>query len=371
MWLKILAECVDEDVAVLPDDSIVFPVKAVLAPSDAFSSCKYDASLLVSALGLTLLPRSTEKSLNSVASQGLFCSYLDINKWELIVRNGKLEFRCSIYDSGPGSKLMDFVFRTPEAVKLSTCIEFYIEKLSCFIHIQSECATTNPGCEGWDNVSINDSSIVSSIYGAAAEAPVLKLPSSADSVPRLGLMQRQRHAVWLRECLQRKAGLLYNDGVIEVSASVIVSHLRGALTVSLIFKNRSSMCIVSLFSRLEDCPKSLKGTYNPDETTVAELLDSDESCQQDVTFICSGPFSAPPKLRISYRRAAGTIGTELISLPVIMASFTEPWVMTGAEFRSRWAPLAREGEFELTDAFLPQHKLGVLSVAYTLATVYS
>lgn len=64
--------------------------------------------------------------------------YTDFYKWSLNQDAGKLALQLSVFADSSFSRRNDYTFRTKEAVRMSTCIEFFIEKFMSVCHIGEE-----------------------------------------------------------------------------------------------------------------------------------------------------------------------------------------------------------------------------------------
>jgi hypothetical protein len=135
-WLQMLTRAVDEDVAIIPDEDIEFKVKAKVDPLGVLNPMDYSTSLMVSANAVCVVAPDPPGSFNT--KQQCFWVYTDFYKWSLLSQNGKLALLVNVFSDSTFSKRMEFIFRTKEAVRLATAIEFFIEKFMTAMHLQLE-----------------------------------------------------------------------------------------------------------------------------------------------------------------------------------------------------------------------------------------
>jgi hypothetical protein len=135
-WLQMLTRAVDEDVAIIPDEDIEFKVKAKVDPLGVLNPMDYSTSLMVSAHAVCVVAPDPPGSFN--VKQQCFWVYTDFYKWSLLSQNGKLALLVNVFSDSTFSKRMEFIFRTKEAVRLATAIEFFIEKFMTAMHLQLE-----------------------------------------------------------------------------------------------------------------------------------------------------------------------------------------------------------------------------------------
>ena len=139
-WLILLTRAVDEDVAILPDEELLFKVKPKVDPTGALPATDYTTSLRVSAHGISVcLPDANQKALtNNIDKEIYFWVYTDFYKWSLLSQNGKLALLINVFADATFSRRNEFIFRNKEAVRLATSIEYFIEKFMCVMHIRLE-----------------------------------------------------------------------------------------------------------------------------------------------------------------------------------------------------------------------------------------
>eukprot|EP01042_Synura_sphagnicola_P002686 gene2686-3262_t len=136
LWLRILTRAVDEDVAILPDEELVFKVKAKADPTSTLNGTDYSTLIKVSAFGVSVCAPDSAASSKDV--ERFFWVYTDFYKWSLISQNGKLALLLNVFADNTFSRRHEFVFRSKEAVRLATAIEYFIEKFMCVMHVRLE-----------------------------------------------------------------------------------------------------------------------------------------------------------------------------------------------------------------------------------------
>ena len=135
-WLKILTRAVDEDVAILPDEELVFKVKPKVDPLSVLNPSDYSTSLKVSANGISVCTPSPANPAQDF--EHYFWAYTDFYKWSLLSQNGKLALLVNVFSDSSFTKRIEYIFRNKEAVRLATAIEYFIEKFMTVMHIRLE-----------------------------------------------------------------------------------------------------------------------------------------------------------------------------------------------------------------------------------------
>jgi len=143
-WLQVITRAVDEDVAVVPDDELVFTVKPRVDPSGKLLKNEYSTALKVSASGVSVC----HVAANDEFQEKFFWCYTDFFKWSILHHSGKTGLQVSIFTSTDFDvkDRQEFLFRTRDAVKLATAVEFYIEKFMAAMHLylEGEESTSTP-----------------------------------------------------------------------------------------------------------------------------------------------------------------------------------------------------------------------------------
>jgi hypothetical protein len=128
-WLQLLTRAVDEDVAILPDEELVFQVKPKLDPLQALPCNDYTTSLRVSAHGISVCVPDRNGRSDALEREVYFWVYTDFYKWSLICPDGKLALLVNVFADSSFSRRYEYVFRTKDASRLATAIEYFIEKV--------------------------------------------------------------------------------------------------------------------------------------------------------------------------------------------------------------------------------------------------
>ena len=138
LWLQILTRVIDEDVAVVPDDHMNFVVKARQDPTRQLVLDEYTTCMKVSAAGVSVTTQ--QGSSNGEFTEKFFWCYTDFFKWSLIHHKNKMALQISVFMSAEfdAKHRQEFLFRTREAQRLASAIEFYIEKFMSIMHLWLE-----------------------------------------------------------------------------------------------------------------------------------------------------------------------------------------------------------------------------------------
>lgn len=132
-WLKLLTRAVDEDVAIVPDEDLVFKVKPKIDPLGNLPSKEYSTSLKVSSNGISVTTPD-----NKAEREHYFWVYTDFYKWSMLSQGGKLALLVNVFADSSFSRRHEYIFRTMDASRLATAIEFFIEKFMSVMHIRLE-----------------------------------------------------------------------------------------------------------------------------------------------------------------------------------------------------------------------------------------
>ena len=147
-WLRLITRAVDEDVAILPDEDLVFKVKPKVDPMGILPATDYSTSLKVSAHGVSVCTPDSSSSQGTLVPsyvagspyerEHYFWVYTDFYKWSLISQGGKLALLVNVFADPSFSRRNEYIFRNKEAVRLATAIEYFIEKFMSVMHIRLE-----------------------------------------------------------------------------------------------------------------------------------------------------------------------------------------------------------------------------------------
>jgi len=135
-WLQVITRAIDEDVAIVPDDELIFLVKPRVDPSNKLLKNEYSTALKVSASGVSVCHAAS----NDELQEKFFWCYTDFFKWSILHHSGKTGLQVSVFTSTDFNvkDRQEYLFRTRDAVKLATAIEFYIEKFMAAMHLYLE-----------------------------------------------------------------------------------------------------------------------------------------------------------------------------------------------------------------------------------------
>ena len=121
-------------------------MKPNVDPSGIFSQTDYSTSLKVSAYGVSVCAPDLNGNVHE--KEHFFWVYTDFYKWSLVNPKGKWALVVNVFADSSFGRRNEFVFRHPEAKRLATAIEFFIEKFMTVMHIGLELSTsgdTNSG----------------------------------------------------------------------------------------------------------------------------------------------------------------------------------------------------------------------------------
>ena len=144
VWLQLLTRVIDEDVAVVPDDHMNFVVKARQDPTRQLVLDEYSTCMKVSAAGVSVATQ--QGSGTGEYTEKFFWCYTDFFKWSLIHHKNKMALQVSVFMSAEFDvkHRQEFLFRTRDAQRLASAIEFYIEKFMSIMHLWLEGEDEDP-----------------------------------------------------------------------------------------------------------------------------------------------------------------------------------------------------------------------------------
>jgi len=385
-WLKILTRSVDEDVAVLPDEELVFKVKPKVDPLTQFNSTDYSTSLKVSANGISVT--SPNQITGSPDHEHYFWAYTDFYKWSLLSQHGKLALLINVFTDASFSRRHEYIFRNKEAVRLATAIEFFIEKFMTVQHIQLELTakSTDYDVENGDilretgglgasaavdewqedaqnaNIDLldmddapinaapisaaptNSTATADSLFGddpfgddpfaAPAAAPALTVKQA----PPLTQVQMNQHLLWLKGALNGSGGPLYDDGVLQIATKIEVKASQAR--VFLYFRNKGPGRIENMAVKINDPA----GLLRFELAALAPTLEPMCTATQILMVACVKPATPGPSLRVTYLDSLQGERDNTVDLPINTATFNEPLQLTGADFSVKWNQLTAPGQ---------------------------
>jgi len=419
-WLQMLTRAVDEDVAIIPDEDIEFKVKAKVDPLGVFNAMDYSTSVMVSANAVCVVAPDPPGSFN--LRQQCFWVYTDFYKWSLLSQNGKLALLVNVFSDATFSKRMEFIFRTKEAVRLATAIEFFIEKFMTAMHIQLELLEDgmdeaaeeqhkmkHAAAEDWEEdaphqqhqtqegdllgFDTDDSPRASAppappatnandldFFGESAPPPppdanMNQFNAFDDDSFGFGNSQGEKsqtvqltdaqvaqHKAWLQAATLSGVGPLYDDGILQIACKLEVRGSQARLT--LFFRNKSGDAnITELATEMNDPAGLLRKQLGPLAANINPLGQTD----QQIMVECMTPVSPGPTLTVSYRASDNRLRNNTFNLPVTVMSFNEPLALNFADFNSRWNMLVGPGQ-EGVEEFRPSHTVDKDGVAKALSS---
>lgn len=390
-WLQMLTRAVDEDVAIIPDEDLVFKVKPKVDPTGNLNQQDYSTTLKVSANAVTLMGPDPQGGALGADKEYNVWIYTDFYKWSLLSQNGKLALLINVFVDSTFSKRMEFVFRSTEAVRLATAIEFYIEKFMTCMHIRLEGGEiAGGGAGGGDEepqpsraaapprpqaapvvkevnlLDMGDDFLpMSPTTKSAGPPPVPTAPSGGgfsgdfdffgDSAPaapaapaRIALTADQvsQHATWLQSAFLTGSGPIYDDGNLQIACTVEIRGSQGRLT----FQVRCRVGI-SDATELSIQVVDSAGLLRFEAGQIPPVLAAGAQASLQIMVECMKPIAPGPSLQIKYRNRDG-LHDNKIDIPVIMSSFNEPLQINGADFMQRWEKL-KAGGTESVEVFNP------------------
>ena len=415
-WLQMLTRAVDEDVAIVPDEDIEFKVKAKVDPLGVLNAMDYSTSLMVSANAVCVVAPDPPGSFN--LKRVCFWVYTDFYKWSLLSQNDKLALLVNVFADKTFTKRNEFIFRTKDAVRLATAIEFFIEKFMTVMHIQLELQdpadvaqdeeeeTTggkmavadhgewrNDGVNqgygkevdllGFDDSTVESKPAVSTdsgldFFGSPSTAATAAsnvnsafaddpFGMSLDSTPARGSTltdaQIEQHRKWHQAITISGSGPLYDDGTLQIAIKVEIRLSQGRLTF--FYRNNSvSNTISGLQVTVSDSANFLRMQTG----NLASSLSPHAQEEQQIMVECMHPGWPGPQLTVTYEEAGKGVRSNTISLPVTVVSFNEPLKLGGTDFESRWNMLSGPGQEEM-EVFYPSAPVTVQSVVRAMGSV--
>lgn len=421
-WLQMLTRAVDEDVAIIPDEDIEFKVKAKVDPLGVLNPMDYSTSLMVSANAVCVVAPDPPGSFN--VKQQCFWVYTDFYKWSLLSQNGKLALLVNVFSDSTFSKRMEFIFRTKEAVRLATAIEFFIEKFMTAMHIQLELQEgaldhtedsskletgklAHASAQDWEPDQVNSAAAEIDLLGfddtpapapakiasnaprdefglplSSTSAPVSAPPppaafngfdddpfgfgTSSSSTPAtvpLSQAQMDQHHNWFLAAAVSGGGPFYDDGTLQIATKIEIRGSQGRLT--LFYRNKSNTAQVNNLSiTVNDTASLLRMDVSPLQSTLAPLSQTD----QRIMVECMAAVAPGPTLTIAYNDSVSGQRNNTLPLPLVVASFNEPASLNSTDFSNRWNMLTSLGQ-EGHERFTPQRPLSHDALLQFLSSV--
>jgi hypothetical protein len=429
-WLQMLTRAVDEDVAIIPDEDIEFKVKAKVDPLGVLNPMDYSTSLMVSAHAVCVVAPDPPGSFN--VKQQCFWVYTDFYKWSLLSQNGKLALLVNVFADSTFSKRMEFIFRTKEAVRLATAIEFFIEKFMTAMHLQLELQEgaldqvtesetgkfAHAAAHDWepdqadvvaaaaeiDLLGFDDSpapstkSASTSGRGVTDEfglpvAPVASAVASSTPKPPAAFNGFDDDPFGFNTT--SPAATAPPSSVIHLTQTQINQHKQwyystalsgggpfyddGVLQIASKIEVRGSQGRLTLYYRnksntvtITNLTVSINDEANLLRMEVGPLQSTFEpstQTEQRVMVECMAPATPGPTLTISYSDSTRSQRNNTLDLPLIVTSFNEPVTLSSGDFQNRWNMLSGPGQ-EGQRRFSPQKTLSHDTIVQFLSLVW-
>jgi hypothetical protein len=419
-WLKLLTRAVDEDVAILPDEELEFKVKPKVDALGVFNQQDYSTTIRVSANAVTVTAPDPPGSFNE--KQQCFWVYTDFYKWSLLSQNGKIALLINVFTDATFQRRHEFIFRSKEAVRLATAIEFFIEKFMTVMHIRLELADgadaqiaaqvaqeslQHAGADEWvDDAAIptkemdllgfdndvpppapptNQNTANRQVdffsesappappankqvdifgddpfgFGSPAAPPA---PTGPTKYPPLNSAQIAQHGAWMRAGLVAHQGPIYDDAILQVAYKLEVRGSQGRLTF--LIKNASTSASLSDLSiTIQDPSGLLRFESGPVNATLAPLGQQ----QVQVMMECMKPVFPGPTMSVHYKSSTNEIRDESVQLPVSVTCFLEPITMNATDFASKWQAL--HGDQETMEVVTSQNAFTAAQVTHAVTSV--
>ena len=422
-WLKLITRAVDEDVAILPDEDLLFNVKAKSQPSNVLPATDYTTVLKVSANGVSV----SVPDQKGIERQIMMWIYTDFYKWSLVSKNGKLALSINVFSDASFSRRDEYEFRHKEAVRLATAIEYYIEKFMSVMHVRLETmegvalddeeagktglhvvdknewrdddevvpdapvaeldllgldspspAATNSADPFGDNpfggtttaksVSSSNPSAVADPFGddpfgSSDPFGMSEAPVVAGPklAPPLTAAQIVQHKKWYQNVTQMKSGPLYDDGVLQIALKVEVKASQARVTF--MYRNQSPATLSAFDLSIEDGSGLIRFQFSPYSNEISSLA----SGQITLMVECMKPASPGPDIKISYVDSLMGKRDNTINLPISVTTFNEQLPLNATDFMAKWQQLSQPG-LEGQQVFNVSYPINATSMKQALTT---
>ena len=371
MWLQILTRCVDEDVAILTDESYNYRTKSQVDPlGGVLPVYSYDLTLSLSALGVAVRVPGN----GGLRQLGYWC-YHDVVDWAVFRQNGKLTLRISVLEDGPGSKRLDFVVRSPDAVRIASCLEICIEKYMSFLSVRTEVdymkkLRVNHTASSMDNDSSagepsSDVSVWDTVWDTREGGGFVT--ASVHKYSTLPASLRQENASRLHEVMVSKHGALFSDSLFQVA--VTEGNVRvheGRVRIELFYRNHGVVDI-------NDLACAVSGGDNNFAVELSNMPKTELSpcgvSGQTIEVVCMGVGSCSLSLELSYTNAESDRSCRTsIRLPVSVSSFVCSLRLSGDDYAGKWAAMTGV-DCEITEVFQAPQLLNPFAVVALMEEV--
>ena len=429
-WLKIITRAIDEDVAILPDEDLFFKVKPKVDPLGNLCATDYSTTLKVSANGIAVWGTDANTGLDK---QYYFWIYTDFYKWSLLSQQGKLALLVNVFADSSFSKRNEFIFRTKEALRLSTAIEFFIEKFMSVMHVRMEGkegvdmpAAVGDGAQGMiqanheefdqhedaaqelDLLNMDDGFGQSPASNTTPKpvannadpfgssdpfgAPVEEKPKPASKAQTVDLFGDDPFGAPAPAPApapaQPKVAPPLTDVQLQQHKAWLFSSMTqnggpiyddGTIQIASKVELRASQARLSLFYRNQSGNAVSKFNLtlkDPAELTrfeAAKVPSSDVAAgtngQVVVMMECMKPASPGPTLTVQYTDSALGDRDATIQLPICLTTFNEGINLNGQDFLAKWGQLAAQAGQEQQEVIKPSNPIKPEVILQALTSV--
>lgn len=183
--------------------------------------------------------------------------------------------------------------------------------------------------------------------------------------PPLTEAQVAVHAQWFKNILARQSGSFYDDGSLQIAVTVEVRGSQGRVTF--FFRNQSAAILSNFSLSIDDSGGLTRFELGPGPATI-DALSNSNYLQQQLMIECMKPVASIPVVTISYTDALAGKRSNTLALPVVVASFNDPLLISGLDFITRWDSLTAQG-LQAQEVFHPAHPVIAAEITAGLGTV--
>jgi hypothetical protein len=386
-WLKLITRCVDEDVAILPDEELIFKVKPKVDPLSVLNPNDYSTTLKVCANGIAVT--SPNAMSGGKDHENYFWAYTDFYKWSLLSQSGKLALLINVFADSTFTRRHEYIFRNKEAVRLATAIEFFIEKFMTVMHISLELTATEKDYNAssapvesnmadaseWQDDEINEEPVdlldMDDSASTPTPTPQASKPAAPATVfgddpfgsdpfdsapvsaveekiaPPLTAQQIEQHRLWLHRAMSNNGGPLYDDGMLQIASKIEVKFSQARVTFYC--RNNGPGKISGLELKVLDPA----GLLRFELSNVTPNLDALAQATGILMLECMKPASPGPTLEVKYKDSNNGLKDNTVSLPLFATTFNDPLALNNADFNMKWEQLSTAGQHK-QEVFRPK-----------------
>jgi hypothetical protein len=411
----LLTRAVDEDVAIIPDEELVFMVKPKNPPHNLLPVNDYSTALKISAHGVSVCAPDR----NGVEKEHFFWVYTDFYKWSLVSQTNKLALLVNVFADASFSRRDEYTFRNKEASRLASAIEFFIEKFMSAMHyrletmdgvsfekenknaingmhagassdwdatapvpemdllnMDSTTTTTNDAFGSSDPFGdgFGDSNTTSDAFGnddtfgssdAFGSSDPFGFTPPAPPVekiaPELTQAHNKQHAAWFKSVFSSKGGPIYDDGTLQIAIKIEVRGSQGRLLF--FYRNQTPENIKEFAVNVEDASGLIRFQLSP---VTADITGSSQG-QFQLMIECMKPSSPGPIISIAYNHESIGNRKNSISLPIAVTTFNDALAIQGKDFWAKWQSLTAPGQ-EVQKVINPSSPIIASQIHNALAT---